>query len=97
VHSKNFSIAESCQPGPAEDDPNDAALVQSSLEAAGIMCATTCVRNRADFVAALERGAIAQHGVLKAVVALLPKPYTRATLVCKVREGLDPPRTEACK
>jgi signal transduction histidine kinase len=39
-----------------EDDPNDAALVQSTLETEGIACATTCVQNRADFVAALERG-----------------------------------------
>jgi len=39
-----------------EDDPNDAALVQSTLEAGHITCATTCVQNRADFVAALERG-----------------------------------------
>ncbi len=41
-----------------EDDPNDAALVQSTLEAEGITCATTCVQNRDDFVAALERGGI---------------------------------------
>jgi PAS domain S-box-containing protein len=41
-----------------EDDPNDAALVQSTLEAGGITCATTCVQNRDDFVAALERGNI---------------------------------------
>jgi len=41
-----------------EDDPRDAALVQSTLEAEGITCATTCVQNRADFVAALERGGI---------------------------------------
>jgi len=41
-----------------EDDPNDAALVLSMLEAAGICCATTCVQNQADFVAALERGGI---------------------------------------
>jgi signal transduction histidine kinase len=41
-----------------EDDPNDAALVQSTLEAEGITCATTCVQNRADFVAALEHGGI---------------------------------------
>src|ERR1700730_10336563 len=39
-----------------EDDPNDAALVQSTLEADGITCATTCVQNQNDFVAALERG-----------------------------------------
>ena len=41
-----------------EDDPNDAALVQSALEAEGITCAATCVQNRHDFVAALERGGI---------------------------------------
>ena len=41
-----------------EDDPNDAALVQSTLEAGGITCATTCVQNRDDFVAALEHGGI---------------------------------------
>ena len=41
-----------------EDDPNDAALVQATLEAEGITCATTCVRNRDGFVAALEHGGI---------------------------------------
>jgi two-component system, cell cycle sensor histidine kinase and response regulator CckA len=41
-----------------EDDPNDAALVQSTLEAEGITCATTCVQNHDDFVAALEHGGI---------------------------------------
>jgi two-component system cell cycle sensor histidine kinase/response regulator CckA len=41
-----------------EDDPNDAALVRSALEAAGIACATTCVENREDFVAALDRGGV---------------------------------------
>ncbi|HEX7618576.1 MAG TPA: response regulator, partial [Verrucomicrobiae bacterium] len=41
-----------------EDDPNDAALIQSTLEAAGIACATTCVQNHDDFVAALEHGGI---------------------------------------
>ena len=41
-----------------EDDPTDAALIQSILEAEGITCATTCVRNRDDFVAALEHGDI---------------------------------------
>jgi two-component system cell cycle sensor histidine kinase/response regulator CckA len=39
-----------------EDDPHDAALVQSTLETAGIICAITCVHNRDAFVAALERG-----------------------------------------
>ena len=41
-----------------EDDPNDAALVQSTLEAGGITCATTRVQNHDDFVAALEHGGI---------------------------------------
>jgi signal transduction histidine kinase len=41
-----------------EDDPTDAALIQSTLEAEGIACATTCVQKRDDFVAALERGDI---------------------------------------
>ena len=41
-----------------EDDPNDAALVRSILEAEGIACAITCVKNRDEFVAALERGGI---------------------------------------
>ena len=41
-----------------EDDPNDVALVQFTLEAEGIACAITCVQNRDDFVAALERGGI---------------------------------------
>ena len=41
-----------------EDDPHDAALVQTTLEAEGIICATTCVQSRADFVAALEQGGI---------------------------------------
>ena len=27
-----------------EDDPNDAALIQSTLEAGGIICATTCCK-----------------------------------------------------
>jgi signal transduction histidine kinase len=41
-----------------EDDPNDAALVQSALEAGGITCGITCVQNHDDFVAALEPGGI---------------------------------------
>ncbi|HXA44555.1 MAG TPA: response regulator [Candidatus Angelobacter sp.] len=41
-----------------EDDPNDAALIQSTLEAGGIAYTTTCVQNRDDFVAALESGGI---------------------------------------
>ncbi len=32
-----------------EDDPNDAALIQSMLEDGDIGCETTCVNNRADF------------------------------------------------
>ena len=38
-----------------EDDPNDAALVQATLEAEGITCATTRAQNQDDFVAALKR------------------------------------------
>ncbi|HEY2330101.1 MAG TPA: response regulator [Verrucomicrobiae bacterium] len=41
-----------------EDNLNDAALIQSALKTGGIACATTRVQNRADFVAALERGGI---------------------------------------
>jgi two-component system, cell cycle sensor histidine kinase and response regulator CckA len=41
-----------------EDDPNDAALIQSTLEAGGIACANTCVQTQDEFVAALERGGI---------------------------------------
>jgi two-component system, cell cycle sensor histidine kinase and response regulator CckA len=41
-----------------EDNPNDAALVQSILEDEGIVCAITCVKERDDFVAALEKGGI---------------------------------------
>lgn len=41
-----------------EDDPYDAELVQTTLEAAGIASSTTCVHNRDDFVAALESGDI---------------------------------------
>ena len=39
-----------------EDDPRDAALVQSVLETGGITCAITVVQNQIAFVAALERG-----------------------------------------
>ena len=39
-----------------EDDSDDAVLVQSTLEAGGIACATTCVQSRAAYVAALEHG-----------------------------------------
>jgi signal transduction histidine kinase len=41
-----------------EDNPEDAALVQSTLEGGGIACASARVENREDFVAALERGGI---------------------------------------
>jgi two-component system, cell cycle sensor histidine kinase and response regulator CckA len=41
-----------------EDDPNDAALVQSALKEGGIICATTCVQTRDEFVAALKHGGI---------------------------------------
>ena len=41
-----------------EDDPNDAVLVQHTLETAGVSCAINCVQNRDDFVAALERGGV---------------------------------------
>lgn len=39
-----------------EDDPNDAALVQNVLASGGIVCTTTRVHSRDDFIAALERG-----------------------------------------
>jgi signal transduction histidine kinase len=41
-----------------EDDPNDVALVQSTLKLGGITCAVTCVQDRDEFVAALEYGGI---------------------------------------
>jgi two-component system, cell cycle sensor histidine kinase and response regulator CckA len=41
-----------------EDNPNDAKLVQSTLEAGGIPCTTTCVQTRDDLISALERGGI---------------------------------------
>lgn len=41
-----------------EDDPNDAALVQSTLEADRITCTTTCVQDREQFVATLAQGGI---------------------------------------
>lgn len=41
-----------------EDTPADAALIQSALEVGGIACDITCVHNRVEFVAALERGGI---------------------------------------
>ena len=39
-----------------EDDPADAELIESTLLAEGVLCTTTCVENRNDFLAALERG-----------------------------------------
>jgi PAS domain S-box-containing protein len=41
-----------------EDDPADAALIQTTLDAAGIPCATTRVQTRDDFVSALEKGGV---------------------------------------
>jgi len=41
-----------------EDDLNDAAIVQSTLEAGGITCAIYCVHRRDEFIAALEHGGI---------------------------------------
>ncbi len=41
-----------------EDDPNDAALIRSTLKEEGIECETTCVESREDFLAALKRGGI---------------------------------------
>lgn len=41
-----------------EDDPNDGALAQATLEAGGIVCAFTRVETRAAFLAALEGGGI---------------------------------------
>jgi signal transduction histidine kinase len=41
-----------------EDDANDAALTQSTLQGGGIACATNCVQTQAAFVAALELGGI---------------------------------------
>src|SRR5712671_946390 len=41
-----------------EDDPLDAALVQSTLETGGITCSVTRVQDRAHFLATLERGDI---------------------------------------
>jgi signal transduction histidine kinase len=41
-----------------EDDPNDAALVRSALDAAGITSEITRVENRDDFLTALELGGI---------------------------------------
>src|SRR5580658_5378131 len=41
-----------------EDNPTDSALVKATLEADGIVCATTCVQTHDEFVAVLERGDI---------------------------------------
>jgi two-component system, cell cycle sensor histidine kinase and response regulator CckA len=41
-----------------EDDPNDAALIRSTLEAEGIKCSVTCVQNHDDFVTVLDHGGI---------------------------------------
>ena len=41
-----------------EDDPIDAALVQTTLEIGGVTCTIHCVQHRDEFVAALERGGI---------------------------------------
>jgi CheY-like chemotaxis protein len=41
-----------------EDDPDEAALVEATLEAEGIICTVTCVRDRDDLVATLECGGI---------------------------------------
>jgi two-component system cell cycle sensor histidine kinase/response regulator CckA len=41
-----------------EDDPQDAAIIQATLQAGGITCAMTRVEDRDGFVSALERGDI---------------------------------------
>jgi DNA-binding response OmpR family regulator len=41
-----------------EDDPNDAALIQSAFETAEIICSITRVQTRDDSLAALERGGL---------------------------------------
>ena len=41
-----------------EDDPNDAALVLTTLKAGGFECATICVETEDDFLATLARGDI---------------------------------------
>ena len=56
--SKSFEMKSPLHILHLEDEPKDAALVQSTLEAEGIACATTCVRNRDEFVAALEQGGV---------------------------------------
>jgi len=41
-----------------EDDVNDAALIQATLETGAVACTITCVQTRVDFVAALTRGGV---------------------------------------
>ena len=41
-----------------EDDPNDSALIEATLEAEGIACVLTRVQTRQDFISALEIGGI---------------------------------------
>jgi phosphoserine phosphatase RsbU/P len=41
-----------------EDDPNDAALVKSALQAGSLDSTATRVQNHDDFVAALEKGGV---------------------------------------
>ena len=41
-----------------EDDPNDAALIQSTLESEGIECEITLEQNRDKFVGALETASV---------------------------------------
>ena len=41
-----------------EDDLNDAALILTTLQTAGIACLATRVQNRSDFLAILEHGGI---------------------------------------
>ena len=53
-----FAIASPLHILHVEDDPNDAAIVQSTLEAGGIACAINCVYRREEFLAALEQGGI---------------------------------------
>ena len=47
-----------------EDDPHDAAIVQSVLQTGGITCAITRVQNRAGFLAALENGFRRAYGTI---------------------------------
>jgi YesN/AraC family two-component response regulator len=41
------------------------------------------------FTSGYTDDSITRHGVLDKGVEFLPKPYTQATMVCKVREMLD--------